>query len=170
MKWPDAQSPKSTWFWLELVGNCCERLKIIMKYTNIQFCERLGHGWQFHPLHHSISKWSSCNHRIFLWADNLVEHKTLWEFFFYFILWFFLQRTAGPAAFFVNWTGGLIYGYWTLTASWDKKSYIPVRYVFSSTSQLAIMLTLYVLNFSEGTKKNIFTFYVIPPHWHDTGC
>ena len=32
------------------VGNCCERLKIIMKYTNIQFCERLGHGWQFHPL------------------------------------------------------------------------------------------------------------------------
>ena len=29
-------------------------------------------------------------------------------------------------------------------------------------------LTLYVLNFSEGTKR-IFTFYVIPPHWHDTG-
>ena len=28
----------------------CERLTIIMKYTNIQFCERLGHGWQFHPL------------------------------------------------------------------------------------------------------------------------
>ena len=50
MKWPVAHSPNSTWFWLELVGNCCERLKIIMKYTNIQFCERLGHGWQFHPL------------------------------------------------------------------------------------------------------------------------
>ena len=50
MKWPVAHSPNSTWFWLELVGNCCERLKIIMKYTNIQFCERLGHGWQFRPL------------------------------------------------------------------------------------------------------------------------
>ena len=50
MKWPVAHSPNSTWFWLELVGNCCEGLKIIMKYTNIQFCERLGHGWQFHPL------------------------------------------------------------------------------------------------------------------------
>ena len=50
MKWPVAHSPNSTWFWLELVGNCCERLKIIMKYTNIQFCERLGHGWQFHLL------------------------------------------------------------------------------------------------------------------------
>ena len=34
-----------------LVGNCCERLKIIMECTNIQFCEWLGHGWQFHPLH-----------------------------------------------------------------------------------------------------------------------
>ena len=51
MKWPVTHSPNSTWFWLELVGNCCERLKIIMKYTNIQFCERLGHGWLFHPLH-----------------------------------------------------------------------------------------------------------------------
>ena len=50
MKWPVAHSPNSTWFWLELVGNCCERLKIIMECTNIQFCERLGHGWQFHPL------------------------------------------------------------------------------------------------------------------------
>ena len=50
MKWPVAHLPNSTWFWLELVGNCCERLKIIMKCTNIQFCERLGHGWQFHPL------------------------------------------------------------------------------------------------------------------------
>ena len=49
-KWPVAHSPNSTWFWLELVGNCCERLKIIMECTNIQFCERLGHGWQFHPL------------------------------------------------------------------------------------------------------------------------
>ena len=29
-------------------------------------------------------------------------------------------------------------------------------------------LTLYVLSFSEG-KKNISTFYVISPHWHDTG-
>ena len=47
----NGQSPNSTWFWLELVGNCCEQLKIIMKCTNIQFCERLGHGWQFHPLH-----------------------------------------------------------------------------------------------------------------------
>ena len=55
MKWPLAHSPNSTWFWLELVGNCCEWLKIIMKYTNIQFCERLGHGWQFHAL-----KWSFC--------------------------------------------------------------------------------------------------------------
>ena len=50
MKQPVAHSPNSTWFWLELVGNSCERLKIIMKYTNIQFCERLGHVWQFHPL------------------------------------------------------------------------------------------------------------------------
>ena len=50
MKWPVAHSPNSTWFWLELVGNCCERLKIIMKCTKIQFCERLGYGWQFHPL------------------------------------------------------------------------------------------------------------------------
>ena len=50
MKWPVAHSPNSTWVWLELVGNCCERLKIIMECTNIQFCERLGHGWQFHPL------------------------------------------------------------------------------------------------------------------------
>ena len=50
MKWPVAHSPNSTWFWLELVGNCCERLNIIMECTNIQFCERLGHGWQFHPL------------------------------------------------------------------------------------------------------------------------
>ena len=54
MKWPVTHSPNSTWFWLELVGNCCERLKIIMKYTNIQFCERLGHGWQFHPLYSTI--------------------------------------------------------------------------------------------------------------------
>ena len=53
MKWPVTHSPNSTWFCLELFGNCCERLKIIMKYTNIQFCERLGHGWQFHPLHKS---------------------------------------------------------------------------------------------------------------------
>ena len=51
MKWPVAHSPNSAWFWLELIGNCGERLKIIMKYTNIQFCERLGHGWQFHPLY-----------------------------------------------------------------------------------------------------------------------
>ena len=29
-------------------------------------------------------------------------------------------------------------------------------------------LTLYMLNFSEGTKTYIY-FYVIPPHWHDTG-
>ena len=50
MKWPVAHSPNSNWFWLELVGNCCERLKTIMKCTNIQFCEQLGHGWQFHPL------------------------------------------------------------------------------------------------------------------------
>ena len=50
MKWPVAHSPNLTWFWLELVGKCCERLKIIMECTNIQFCERLGHGWQFHPL------------------------------------------------------------------------------------------------------------------------
>ena len=50
MKWPVAHSPNSTWFWFELVGNCCERLRIIMEYTNIQFCEQLGHGWQFHPL------------------------------------------------------------------------------------------------------------------------
>ena len=50
MKWPVAHSPNSTWFWLELVGNCCERLKIIMECTNIQFCEQLRHGWQFHPL------------------------------------------------------------------------------------------------------------------------
>ena len=42
MKWSVTRSPNSTWFWLELVGNCCERLKMIMKYTNIQFCERLG--------------------------------------------------------------------------------------------------------------------------------
>ena len=46
----NGQSPTPTWFWLELVGNCCERLKIIMECTNIQFCEWLGHGWQFHPL------------------------------------------------------------------------------------------------------------------------
>ena len=32
----------------------------------------------------------------------------------------------------------------------------------------ALSLTLYMLNFSEG-KKHIFTFYVIPPRWHDTG-
>ena len=25
-------------------------IEIIMECTNIQFCERLGHGWQFHPL------------------------------------------------------------------------------------------------------------------------
>ena len=24
--------------------------------------------------------------------------------------------------------------------------------------------------FFKGNKNNIFTFYVIPPHWHDTGC
>ena len=29
-------------------------------------------------------------------------------------------------------------------------------------------LALYMLNFSEGS-KHLFTFYVIPPHWHDTG-
>ena len=51
MKWPVAHSLNSTWFWLELVGNCRERLKITMECTNIQFCERLGHGWQFHTLH-----------------------------------------------------------------------------------------------------------------------
>ena len=32
----------------------------------------------------------------------------------------------------------------------------------------AHFLTLYILNCSEGT-KHIFTFYFIPPHWHDTG-
>ena len=51
MKWPVAHSLNSTWFWLELVGNCRERLKITMECTNIQFCERLGHGWQFHTLY-----------------------------------------------------------------------------------------------------------------------
>ena len=65
MKWPVAHSPNSTWFWLELVGNCCERLKIIMECTNIQFCERLGHGWQFHPLSVHENHWS---HRTFLMA------------------------------------------------------------------------------------------------------
>ena len=30
------------------------------------------------------------------------------------------------------------------------------------------VLTLYALNFS-GNIKHIFTFYVIPPHWYDTG-
>ena len=61
MKWPVAHSPNSTWFWLELVWNCCERLKIIMKYTNIQFCERLGQGWQFHPLWESDTASPKCN-------------------------------------------------------------------------------------------------------------
>ena len=41
MKWPVAHLPNSTWFWLELVGNCCERLKIIMKYTNTNFVSDL---------------------------------------------------------------------------------------------------------------------------------
>ena len=31
------------------------------------------------------------------------------------------------------------------------------------------ILTHYMLNFSEGTKIQTFTFYVIPPLWHDTG-
>ena len=62
MKWPVAHSLNSTGFWLELVGNCCERLKITMECTNIQFCERLGHGWQFHPLirvHFQKFRWQS---------------------------------------------------------------------------------------------------------------
>ena len=54
MKWPVAHSPNSTWFWLELVGNCRERLEIIMGCTNIQFCEWLDHGWQFHPLYKQL--------------------------------------------------------------------------------------------------------------------
>ena len=42
------------------------------------------------------------------------------------------------------------------------------RVVDSSISIGSIMmLTLYVLNFADGTKP-IFTFYVIHPHWHDT--
>ena len=42
------------------------------------------------------------------------------------------------------------------------------RHVIIDPSTNLNRLTLYVLNFSEG-KKHIFTFYVIPPHWHDRG-
>ena len=31
MIWPVAHSPNSTWFQVELLGNCCEPLKILMK-------------------------------------------------------------------------------------------------------------------------------------------
>ena len=34
---------------------------------------------------------------------------------------------------------------------------------------LTAMLTPYELNFFRGNIKHIFTFYVIPPHWYDTG-
>ena len=41
MKWPVAHWPNSTWFWLELVGNCCERLKIIMNVQTSNFVSDL---------------------------------------------------------------------------------------------------------------------------------
>ena len=70
MKWPVAHSPNSTWFWLELVGNCCERLKIIMECTNIQLCERLGHGWQFHPLYMGLNT--------SIWDQTLYQCASIW--------------------------------------------------------------------------------------------
>ena len=50
MKRPVAHSLNSTWFWIELPENCCEPLKVIMKYVSIQFCERPGRGRPFHAL------------------------------------------------------------------------------------------------------------------------
>ena len=50
MKRPVAHSLNSTWFWIELPENCCEPLKLIMKYISIQFCERPCHGRPFHVL------------------------------------------------------------------------------------------------------------------------
>ena len=57
MKRPVAHSLNSTWFWFELPENCCEPLKFIMKYINIQFCERPGHGRPFHALVHQLLLW-----------------------------------------------------------------------------------------------------------------
>ena len=56
MKRPVAHSLNSTWFWIELPENYCEPLKFIMKYISIQFCERPGHGRQFHALLKSVWK------------------------------------------------------------------------------------------------------------------
>ena len=51
----------------------------------------------------------------------------------------------------------------------DNKISLISGYGLAANRRQASTLTLYVLNFSEGTKTYKFTFYVIPPHWHDTG-
>ena len=47
----------------------------------------------------------------------------------------------------------------------DGDDEIPIR---EDMGKLGI-LTLYVLIFSEGTKKLIFIFHIMPPHWHGWG-
>ena len=58
--------------------------------------------------------------------------------------------------------------------SFHGRFLLPLAMVIGSQQSLHIqrqhssLKILYVLNFSGGT-KHIFTFYVIPPYWHDTG-
>ena len=85
MKWPVTHSPNSTWFWLELVGNCGERLKIIMECTNIQFCERLGNGWQFHLLHWMWC-WDSFK-QTFQGRTVVAADLLTWGIFWHLIVW-----------------------------------------------------------------------------------
>ena len=69
--------------------------------------------------------------------------------------------TNCPSAFTLtgNWTSVCHTVHWAVTA------HIPCG---SGIGQPA-PLTLYLLNFLRGNIKHIFKFYVIPPHWHDTG-
>ena len=79
MKWPVAYSPNSTWFWLELVGNCCEWLKIIMKYINIQFVSDLVMAGSF--IH--------CQAPLY-WLQFCSSYYTwnkLQEFLIHFLIW-----------------------------------------------------------------------------------
>ena len=71
-----------------------------------------------------------------------------------------------------------------LTERWDREQYLGILksiylsiylmffpcvilYLILCHAKCTSVLTLYVLNFSEGT-KNIFIFYVISPHWQNT--
>ena len=65
-------------------------------------------------------------------------------------------------AYFCKYTHGFVWPCFVLF--WLYSSAFQIHVMYLSIS----LITLYILKFSEG-KKHIFTFYVIPPQWYDTG-